>query len=399
MTTADQAQDLAVLGGARAFAEPLHVGRPNLGDRAAFTRMVEDVLDRRWLTNDGPLVREFEEQVASISEARHCIAVANGTLAATLLLDTMGLRGSAVVPSFTFIATPHAAEWAGLDAVFADIEEDTHHLYQSSVTSALTHETAVVVGVHLWGGILDAKSLDISELDGIPLVYDAAHAFGSTLHGRGIGAHGVASTLSFHATKFINTFEGGAVLTDDDALAAELRLRRNFGFAGYDEVTRLGTNAKLNEVSAAQGLSMLAVMQHIVEHNHAVLERYRNRLAQVPGITLWDPGATRTNGQYVVTQVDAEEFGLSRDELVDALWADNVRARRYFYPGCHRMSPYRERGSDVADSLQATERVAKQVMVLPTGTAMTLADVTVVCDLIARAHDRAPAIGRALRAP
>jgi dTDP-4-amino-4,6-dideoxygalactose transaminase len=234
----------------------------------------------------------------------------------------------------------------------------------------------------------------------LALVFDAAHALGCTAGGRPVGSFGDAEVFSFHATKFVNSFEGGAVVTDDDRLAARVRSMKNFGFAGYDEVTGPGTNGKMAEVCAAMGLTSLEGMAGFIAVNRAHHQAYRERLYDVPGLRLLEyDDAERSNHQYVVVEVDEGRTGLGRDALLGVLHAENVLARRYFHPGCHRMEPYRSLYPDVGGRLPVTERIASRVLTLPTGTGVSGADVATVCDLIRFAVEHGAAVeGRLARA-
>ena len=229
-------------------------------------------------------------------------------------------------------------------------------------------------------------------------MYDAAHAFGCSRDGRMIGGFGSCEVFSFHATKFLNSFEGGAVVTNDDALAAKMRLMRNFGFAGYDHVIYLGTNGKLTEICAAMGLASLDTMAEIVEVNRRGYEAYREGLRDVPGVSVihYDPGE-RNNYQYVVAEVDGGVAPLSRDELVEVLHAENVLARRYFWPGCHRMEPYRSLQPNAGLLLPATERAAARVIVLPTGQTVTPPMVATICGIIRAALAQADEVRATLQ--
>jgi dTDP-4-amino-4,6-dideoxygalactose transaminase len=197
-----------------------------------------------------------------------------------------------------------------------------------------------------------------------------------------IGSFGAAEVFSFHATKFLNTLEGGAVVTNDDGLAAKMRLLRNFGFADYDLVVEIGTNAKLNEVSAAVGLGGLEQMNEFIATNRKNYEEYR-QLEMIDGLSLvtYDSNELQ-NYQYVVVEVDQSITRISRDQLLEILWAENVLARRYFYPGCHRMEPYATLFPNVSARLPETEKLATRVLVLPTGTSVTADEIAQVCDII-----------------
>jgi dTDP-4-amino-4,6-dideoxygalactose transaminase len=390
MTTSPKraARDFALLGGPPTFTTPLHVGRPALVNRRAFLSRVEAILDGHWYTNDGPLVRELEERIAALLGVPHCVAVTNGTVGLEITARSLGLSGEVIVPSFTFIATPHALHWHGLTPVFADISRHSHNLDPAAVERRITRRTSAILAVHLWGRPCAVESLqEIASRHGLALIFDAAHAFAASYQGRMVGGFGAAEVFSFHATKFFNTIEGGAIVTADDNLARRLRLARNFGFAGYDRVVGPGINAKMSEMSAAMGLTLLDELPAMIETNRTIYHLYRQELAGLPGIRLAEyDERERANYQYVVLEVEECEAGLSRDALQRLLWAENVRARRYFYPGCHRQEPYCQLGLTLPES----ERLAERVLVLPAAAAVSLADVRAIVGLIQSALAFAP---------
>jgi dTDP-4-amino-4,6-dideoxygalactose transaminase len=378
------------------FKEPLHVGRPNLGDRERFLERVNDILDRRWLSNFGPYHREFEERIAELCEVEHCVPVCNATVGLQLLVRATGMEGEVIVPSFTFIATAHALQWLGVTPVFCDIDPKTHNLDPRRVEELVTSRTTGIIGVHLWGRPCDTDELErIAHERGLALIFDAAHAIGCSHQGRMLGSFGQAEVLSFHATKTLNTFEGGAVLTNDEALADEVRLMAGFGFSTYDTVVALGTNAKMSEISAAMGLTMLESLGEIIAVNRANYRLYVRGLADVPGLTVIPYDERQQNNyQYVVLEIDETETGITRDDLMAVLWAENVRARRYFYPGSHLMEPYARLYPETRLRLAETERLAQRVLILPTGTGVTPSQITAISALIRNAIRRHSRPGR-----
>ena len=375
--------DLALFGGAAEFDEPVHVGRPNIGNRQRLLQRMQELLDRRWLSNDGPLVREFEVRIAERLGVQHCVAMSNGTVALEIAIRAVGMSGEVLVPSFTFIATAHALQWQGIVPVFCEIDPDTHTLEVSQLESRITPQTRGIIGVHLWGRACDVTGIEaLAERYNLPVIYDAAHAFGCSSGDRMIGGFGRAEVLSFHATKFINSFEGGAIVTNDEQLAQHARQMRNFGFAGYDNVTELGTNGKLNEACAAMGLTSLESFDEFVAVNRRNYEAYVSQLSGIVGLSVIVYDERELNNyQYVVLEV-SEDLPLSRDDLIQLLFAENVLARRYFYPGCHRMAPYKTLYPDAGQHLPQTEAVCRRVLSLPTGTATTLADIERICQLL-----------------
>lgn len=375
--------DLAINGAAPAFDELLHVGRPNLGDREVFLQRVNRILDNQWLTNNGPMVREFEQRIADYLGVKHCVAMCNGTIALEIAIRALGLEGEVIVPSWTFVATAHSLYWQGITPVFADIDPAMHNLDPEAVRRMITPRTTGIIGVHLWGRAAPVDELrQIASEHGLKLMFDAAHAFGSTYKGQSIGRFGECEVFSFHATKSFNTMEGGAVTTNDDDLAETLRLMRNFGFIGYDNVIHPGTNGKMIEVCAAMGLTNLERFGDIVGVNRRNYEAYRQALAGIPGVSLLGYDAHERNSHhYVVIEVD-ESCAATRDALVAALQAENVLARKYFWPGSHRMQPYRDLFPHAGLMLPETVRVAERIVVLPTGEAIELHQLETICAVI-----------------
>ncbi len=375
---------LAVFTGKPAFLEPLHVGRPNLGDRKRLYERFDQMLDRRWLSNNGPLVKEFEQEIARHVGVKHVICVCNATIGLEIAIRAADLEGEVIVPAYTFVATAHALQWQAITPVFADIDPATHNIDPARVERHITPRTTGILATHVWGRSCDIEALsDIARRRGLKLMFDAAHAFGCSHRGRMIGGFGLAEVFSFHATKFLNSFEGGAITTDDDALAARIRLMTNFGFAGFDNVIHIGTNGKMTEACAAMGLTCLESIGEVIEVNRRNHAAYAEGLADLHGVKLVGYDDTeRNNHQYVVVEVDETATGLCRDALVQVLHAENVLARKYFWPGAHRMEPYRSFFPHAGLLLPDTERIAERVVVLPTGTAVSVGDVGVICGLI-----------------
>ena len=398
--TKSRVEDLAILGGASAFDERLHVGRPNIGDRRALLARINDMLDRLWLTNNGPFVQEFERRVADFLGVRHCIAMCNATVALEIAARALELHGEVIVPSFTFVATAHALQWQEITPVFCDVDPATHNLDPARVEAMITPRTTGIMGVHVWGRPCAIEALnEIAGRRGLKLIFDAAHAFGNSYKGRMIGNFGLAEVFSFHATKFFNTFEGGAVVTNDDELASKIRLMTNFGFAGYDKVIYVGTNGKMSEISAAMGLTGLESLDEFIAANRLNCATYRAGLQAVPGIKLIAYNETeRNNYQYVIVEVDEMATGISRDDLVRVLHAENVLARRYFYPGCHEMEPYRSYFPHAGLLLPETEKLTQRVMSLPTGTAVGPEEIETICAVIRLAVENSQELLRRLAA-
>ena len=377
-------KELAYYGGTPAFDSPLHVGRPNVGNRERLMALIEDALDRRWLTNSGPYVQQFETELAAFLGVKHCIVACNATVALEIVIRALGMSGEVIVPSFTFVATAHALQWQEITPVFCDIDPRTHNLDPGRIEQMITPKTTGIIGVHVWGRPCAVDSLQrVAQKYDLRLMFDAAHAFGCSYKGQKIGGFGDAEVFSFHATKFFNSFEGGAIATNNDDLAHTIRLMTNFGFAGHDTVIHVGTNGKMNEISAAMGLASLEIVNDFVDVNRRNYGAYRDGLAGIPGIELiaYDEGEAN-NFQYVVVEVDKAIAGVDRDQLVQILHAENVLARRYFYPGCHQMEPYSSYFPNAGLLLPVTEELTSRVMTLPTGTAVDVQSIATICRII-----------------
>lgn len=375
--------DLAINGAPPAFDQPLHVGRPNIGNREAFLQRVTQILDNQWLTNNGPMVQEFEQSIAKYLGVKHCIAMCNGTIALEIAIRALGLEGEVIVPSWTFVATAHALYWQGITPVFADIDPTTHNLDPEAVRRMITPRTSGIIGVHLWGRAapIDELQAIANEYD-LKLLFDAAHAFGSTYKGLTIGRFGACEVLSFHATKAFNSFEGGAVVTNDDELAEAMRLMRNFGFSGYDNVIHPGTNGKMIEICAAMGLTNLDALEDVIAINKRNHAAYTESLADTPGISVLQYAPTERNSHHYVVLEVSEGCTLTRDQIIAALQAENILARKYFWPGCHRMKPYRDLFPHAELTLPNTAQTAERVIVLPNGQSLNAQSIHLVADII-----------------
>lgn len=377
-------KDLAIFGGTPVFKDKLHVGRPNIGNRDRLLTRINDILDRRWLTNNGLYVQEFEQRIADLVGVKHCIAACNATIALEIAIRATELKGEVIIPSFTFIATAHALQWQEITPVFCDVDPRTHNIDPQQIERKITPRTTGIMGVHLWGRPCNIDALSkIAQSNNLKLLFDASHAFGCSSKGRMIGSFGDAEVFSFHATKFLNAFEGGAIVTNSDELAAKIRLMKNFGFAGNDNVVYIGINGKMNEVSAAMGLTGLESMSEFVDINYQNYRHYQKELSSTVGVKLaLYNEKEKCNYQYIVLEIDEYQFGVSRDKLIEILSAENVMARRYFYPGCHNMEPYRSYFPHNQTLLPETDKLSIKILSLPTGTAVNIADISKICQII-----------------
>ncbi len=392
-------EDLAILGGKPTFEHQLHVGRPNIGNRDFFLSQVNEVLDNRWLTNSGPKVNEFERKIEEYIGVKHAIAITNGTVALELLIRAAGIKGEVIIPSFTFVACAHAFQWQEIKPVFCDIDPNTHNIDPLEIEKHITPNTTAIMGVHLWGRSCNIEVLEqISKKHNLKLMFDASHAFACSYKGKMIGNFGIGEVFSFHATKFFNTLEGGAIVTNDDELASKIRLMKNFGFQGYDNVTYIGTNGKMNEISASMGLTSFNSIDSFIAKNKENYYLYKNEFDKIDGIKLIDySDSERNNYQYIACEIEEQKFGMSRTELIDILIKENILARKYFFPGIHKMEPYRSLYPYSSMFLQETEKLANKIISFPTGTAMDYNSIMLVTNLVSFIHQYAGEIKNKLQ--
>ncbi len=397
--------DLALFGGPAEFVVdgPLHVGKPNVPaedgthlGRTKLYALMDTALDSRILTNGGPTVQLFEEKLCEFLGVRHAVAVCNGTVGLQIAIFAVTKRsgtaewGKVLMPAWTFVAAAHAATWIGGRVEFLDVDRATQNLAMPPAMGEPLHPrlsvTRAVLAPHLWGrpAVVEGQAWGNKMGAGCPVIFDAAHAFGCSYGGRMVGNFGVCEVFSFHATKVVNCFEGGAVTTNDDGLADGLRRLRNFGFAGEDEVSGLGTNGKMSEAHAAMGLVSLDEYPTLVEANVQCFQAYAAGLRRC-SVLLQEPFRTqggavaKHNFQYVQALVEPQDSGFCRDDLWRVLKAEGVLARRYFHPGVHRMQPYvRWYNADLPN----TDYLAARSLVLPSGPQMGGDRVERVCALV-----------------
>ena len=394
--------ELAILGATPAFEQPLPVGQLYFPEWSAYEEAMRGIFEREYYTNQGPLTQQLEQVLQERLGVRHAICVTNATIGLLMAADALGLRGKVITPAFSFIATSQSLTWAGLEPLFCDVDPLTHQLDPAQVERLLEDETvSAILAVNLWGDVCAHDRLrQLADRRGVPLYYDSAHAFGCAVAGRAVGNFGSIEVFSFHATKVLSAAEGGCVCTNDDELAARLRnIRSSYGAGRPVHVSRTA-NGRMSEAQAAVALLSLDNFPRIIERNQGIFAAYRDAFAGLPGLRLIEPQAvSTTNYQYVVCEIDAERFGLSRDELQAVLRAENVLARRYFYPGIHRCTPYDERYPEAAERLPVTEALCAKVLQLPIGQPIDAAGARRIGQIVRAAHEQAVSIRHSLGGP
>lgn len=322
---------------------------PNLPDRELFHQLVDEIWDRNWLTNDGPLVRQLEMELRLMTGAEHVVAVANGTLGLMIAARALEIDLEFICPSFTFVATPHALHWQGANPIFLDVAPGSFNLDVDETWMRLDLNTSGIVATQVFGTPLDPGLREIADKFRVPLLVDSAHTLGCDLP-----IVGDVEVLSLHATKICHAVEGGAILTNDQALAERCRLMRKFGFTGPDTVVSEGINAKMSELHAAMGLLSLRNLNAQVAHNREEYRVYEIELEPIPQVNLCGTGE---NYHYVPVLVE------DRDDLFDHLLSRGILTRKYFYPGCHRCEPYYS--SHPSLSLPHTDKLCQEILTLP----------------------------------
>jgi len=357
----------AILGGEPAFADFVYYTRPRTPDRVRFAELLDGVFESRQFTNDGSLVRELQRRLAARLGVDWCALVSNGTTALELAFRALDLEGEVITTPFTFPATVHAIEWSGLVPVFCDVDPETYDLDPERAAELVSDRTSALVPVHVFGNPCDVVALErLARRRGLRLVYDAAHAFGVSVHGRAIGTWGDASILSFHATKLFHTAEGGAVVGADPRLLERVAALRNFAIRSEDDMAGVGINGKMSELHAALGLALFDEIDDEIAERRRLRARYLEWFAGVEGLVPQRaaPGS-EPNCAYLAIEIDPAAFGLSRDDLWRALLVENIAARRYFWPLCSANPAYRDLPSAAPERLPKAERIASRNLCLP----------------------------------
>ena len=359
----------------------INVTRSSMPYFDEYCEEIKEIWDSRWLTNMGPKHQKLQADLIEYLGVDRIDLFCNGHMALELAIQAMGLTGEVITTPFTFASTTHAIVRNGLTPVFCDVEPETYTIDVSKIEALITDKTSAIIPVHVYGNICDVEEIErIAKKHNLKVIYDAAHAFGVKYKGRGIGSFGDASMFSFHATKVFHSIEGGAVCFSDDAYGLELYRLKNFGIRDQETVDAVGANAKMNEFSAAMGICNLRHIDEEIAKRKSVVNRYRERLGGVEGITLCPiQEDVQTNYAYFPVVFDKDVFGLSRDEVKDNLAKEGIGARKYFYPLTNTFDCYKE--FDENKTPIALE-ISKKVLTLPLYADLSVDDVNRICDVI-----------------
>ncbi len=363
-------------------SEPIYVTRPTMAPLADFVVELEDIWKAQFLTNSGPKHEELSKRLTEYLRVNYISLYANGHLALESALQALEVCGEVITTPFTFASTTHAIVRSNAEPVFCDIDPITYVVDPGLIEGLITDRTTAILPVHVYGNLCDTDAIDeIARRHGLKVIYDAAHAFGVTRNGVGVGAFGDVSMFSFHATKVFNTIEGGGLTFRDPGLGRRLQAWRQFGQIGSDNAESVGTNAKLSEPAAAMGLCNLRYVDESIAKRRLICERYRDHLEGVSGITL-NPvqRGVRHNYSYFPVLFDPARFGRSRDEVADTLALNDIFARRYFHPLTSRFNAYGDRFAGASTPI--AEQVAERVLTLPLYPDLDFGDVDRICDII-----------------
>jgi len=374
------------------FEKTIYVTRPLFPNLDLYKAKLEQIWDSKWLSNMGPQHAHLEELLRHYLGVANISLFSNGTIALMTAIRALELSGDIVTTPFTFAATPHSAYWGGLTPVFADINGKSMCLDPERVEAAITPRTSAILAVHVFGNPCDVDSLaDIAKRRGLRLIYDAAHAFGCKIGGRGIGTFGDITMFSFHPTKLFHTAEGGALTYSDASLKERIVKLRNFGIENEDEVSFPGYNGKMNELSAAMGQLVLEMVPGEMKKRAALMAAYREGLSNIAGVSHTDEQEGITNSyQYFCIRIDAQEFGKDRNYVHKRMKDFNVLTRKYFFPLCSEYPGYREHESARSQNLPVATNVVSETLAMPFYGELSVLDIERICEILKHIKNEKP---------
>ncbi len=362
----------------------IYVTRSSMPSLEDYIEEIKPIFESRHLTNMGPVYKKFQHQLIDYLQVPELSLFVNGHMALEMAIQALDLRapeGEVITTPYTFVSTVHAIVRNGLKPVFCDIRPNDYTMDPEKIEALITDKTVAIIPVHVYGNLCDVEAIqEIADRHNLKVIYDAAHAFGATYKGTGVGNFGDASMFSFHATKVFNTVEGGAVAFKNSAYCEKLHELKNFGIHGPEDVLAVGGNAKLDEFRAAMGICNLRRMDECISARAAVAARYNERLQNVPGIRLCQPQKdVTTNYAYFPAYFDEAVFGKSRNDVFESLKRNDIFARKYFYPAINEMSCYKD---SYPQNTPIAHDASMHILTLPMYEELALADVDRICDVI-----------------
>ncbi len=362
------------------FEVPLFVTKSSLPPFERYAELISQIWDSRALTNMGPMHEKLAAELEKYLKVKNITLFSNGHLALDSAIRSLELKGEVITTPFTFVSTSHAISMNGLTPVFCDIKLSDYTIDEDKLEALITEKTCAIVPVHVYGFPCNVQKIQaIADKYSLPVIYDAAHAFGVEVDGKGIAEYGDISMFSFHATKVFNTIEGGALAYNDGKYKKKLNLMKNFGISGPEDVEMIAFNAKMNEFQAAMGIANLECLDEKIENRRRAFSVYKDRLSRLPGLRLAEPaGNVKWNYSYIPVLVDETAFKKNRDELYHRLTEYNVFARKYFYPLISNTAAY----AGVKADVPVARYVAERILCLPVHSDMTEPETKLVCDII-----------------
>lgn len=366
------------------LSNPITVTQPYLPSLEEFMPYLEQIWESKWLTNNGPLHQQLEEELATYLGVKYVSLFANGTLALMSALQALQIEGEVITTPFSFVATTHSLWWNKITPVFVDVDPVYGNLDPTKIEVAITERTTAIMPVHVYGNPCQVEEIDrIAKKHHLKVIYDAAHAFGVKKNGNSILNYGDLSILSFHATKVYSTIEGGAIISHTPEMKHRIDNLKNFGFRGETVVEEPGMNAKLNEVQAAYGLLQLKYVDSFIQRRKEITDLYRKLLEDVPGIRcLYDMRDVEHAYSYFPIFIDKAKYGMSRDALYDKLKEHNIFGRRYFYPLISTFDPYNKLPSSSPKNLLISTKIAEEVLCLPIFVDLKDEEVEMICGVV-----------------
>lgn len=347
--------------------DQITVTSPLLPDLEEFNKLLKEIWNSKWITNNGQFHKQLERELAEYLNVPYLSLFTNGTLPLITALQALRITGEVITTPYSFVATTHSLWWNGIKPVFVDVDPSNCGIDPSKIEAAITPKTTAIMPVHCYGKPCNIEAIqEIADKYGLKVIYDAAHAFGVEVNGESILNAGDISTLSFHATKVYNTIEGGAMIMKDEQTKKRIDYLKNFGFANETTVVAPGINSKMDEIRAAYGLLNLRQVDSAINARQKVANHYRKALRNIEGISFFDdmPGV-RHNYSYFPIFIDAGKFGKTRDELYFEMKNAGILSRRYFYPLISDFSTYRGLPSATRENLPNAHRLAETVLCLP----------------------------------
>jgi dTDP-4-amino-4,6-dideoxygalactose transaminase len=384
-------RNFGILGAEPLFEKTIPIGQLYFPSWERYENAFRGIFERQYYNNNGPLLSHLENKLQEFLGVRHAICVSNGTLGLMMAIDALNLSGKVILPSFTFIASVQALSWTGLEPAFCDVDPATHQIDLNKIDELIDDDVSAIMGVNLWGGACNPLALErLAKKHDLQLFFDSAHGFGCQVGDRKLANFGCLEVFSFHATKILSATEGGCICTNDDDIASRLRsIRPSYGDYEQVDVLRVA-NARMSEAQAAIALMSLEDFDSNRHNNEVLFKAYEAYLNNIPGIFLIKPeGVTVSNYQYVVCEIDELIFGLSRDQLISVLNAENIIARRYFYPGAHRTIGYENNKTN----LPVTDQLCSTCLQLPIGAMVDDETIKKICNLISHIQKSADLLG------